>query len=364
MTAKAGGDAARARGGAAGHLFKPVIFNVAALLAIFVGGEIACRALRFPYRMSWIPSENALAAFDPELGWSYVPGRSRLLRFGDGRSVLFAFDGNGLRVPQPGFAFDGRTPSVLFVGCSYTFGHGLSYEQSFVGQLAARGRGDLQYVNLGVQAYGTDQSLLALRRHLPRFNAKTVVYTFLEDDEDGHAVRNSNFDRRQLYPETRHIGTKPLFVLGDKGEVLLARKPILFAQPAGPGSPPLAVLAGLLNADYPHSWLLEAVTLAWRRVAGALPPSDLELTRALLLEMRRYCREHGADFIVLRWRYRDNPAMDALFAGTDLAVVDTLATAPAGWDTMKIQGVGHPDERAAAYVADLLGPRLGVRMGL
>jgi len=39
-----------------------------------------------------------------------------------------------IRIPYPGFRFDYSRPSVLFIGCSFVMGHGLSYEDSFVGQ--------------------------------------------------------------------------------------------------------------------------------------------------------------------------------------------------------------------------------------
>ena len=66
-----------------------------------------------------------------------------------------------------------------------------------------------QVVNLGVQGYGSDQALLALKKHLPKFNAKIVVYTFIEN----HILRNGNYDRRMLVPTARFLGTKPQFIL-------------------------------------------------------------------------------------------------------------------------------------------------------
>ena len=67
-------------------------------------------------------------------------------------------------------------------------GHDLSYEESFVGKFEALQEVPYQIVNLGVQGYGSDQALLTLKRYLPKFQTKVVVYTFIED----HILRNGN----------------------------------------------------------------------------------------------------------------------------------------------------------------------------
>ena len=79
---------------------------------------------------------------------------------------------------------------MLFVGGSFTMGHGVQYEDTFVGQVEAMPQFPYQAVNLGVQGFGTDQSLLLLKRHFNKFNTIAVVYTFIED----HIVRNANYE--------------------------------------------------------------------------------------------------------------------------------------------------------------------------
>src|SRR5262249_31940558 len=153
------------------------------------------------------PSENALAQFDAEIGWTYVPSRSHLRTFGsDRRLVPIHFDAIGARVASPDAVADPASPTAVFVRCSYTFGHGLPYAETFVGRLAADRGFPLQAVNLGVQGYGTDQALLLLKRQFARWNVRAVVYTFLED----HVTRNDNDDRRLLFPDATFLGTKPL----------------------------------------------------------------------------------------------------------------------------------------------------------
>jgi hypothetical protein len=333
------------------HRRRALLAGVVAAAVALLLAELGFRVFGFPYAMAGTPSENALAQFDPDLGWAYRPGLATTVDFGGGSPVPVAFDEHGVRVPRPGWRHDPGAPSVLFVGCSFTFGHGLRWEDTFPARVGDLARGALQPVNLGVQAYGTDQALLALERHLDRFNVKAVVYTFLEFPYDGHAMRNANYDRRQLYPGGRFLGTKPLYELGADGRPRLARRPVPFAAKPGPGAGIGARLSWLVRADYPHSWVADALALSWRRVTGAAPPQDFALTGALILEMQRQSRERGASFVVVRWRYGQDPAADALFARLGVPVIDTLGLAPLEWGTMVDPATGHPDKRAAELVA-------------
>lgn len=328
-----------------------LLVNSVAAGVVLLLAEAGFRAAGFPYAMAGAPSESALARFDPEIGWSNRPGLATEVDFGGGTRVPVSFDEHGLRVAGPGYRLDPASPSVLFAGCSFTFGHGLPHEETVAGQFGRLAGAALQPVNLGVQAYGTDQSLLALGRHLPRFDTRAVVYTLLEFPYDGHAMRNSNYDRRQLYPSARFIGTKPRFTLRGDGTPVLEKRPVLFAPDPVPGDGIAARLRALLRADYPHSWVADAVLLAWRRVTGSPPPVDHALTGALILEMQRLSRAQRAAFVVVRWRYGRDPAMDALFSRLQVPVVDTLERAPPDWGRMVDPGTGHPDRRAAAHVA-------------
>ena len=47
---------------------------------------------------------------------------------------------------------------------------GLNYLESFPGQVSSVPGFSFQVVNLGVQGYGTDQSLLQLEKHIKKFN--------------------------------------------------------------------------------------------------------------------------------------------------------------------------------------------------
>jgi len=294
---------------------------------------VALRLADYPFRTEWIPSENALAQFDPVLGWSYIPSRSVTQRFGsDDRPISMHFNDIGARVGEPGRRFDSSSPTVVFVGDSFTFGHGVTYEESFVGQFERSSGSRFQVVNLGVQGYGTDQALLALERHGKDFNTRVVVYTFLQE----HLKRNDNTDRRLLYRDAKFLGTKPRFALDRHGTLEEVDRPRRYDE--------------MIQLR-----VFQIVQLAWVKYG---PPPSIELTRALVRRMKDDAESQGATFILIHWTDRHflPPGQRAgrLFPGIKLNVIDTGAGAPEDWDSCYIPGEHHPDARAHARVARLL----------
>lgn len=298
-------------------------------LVLFVVIEGAFRIVGIPYKVKYIPNENSFARFDPELGWSYLPDKSTILKIGNITKPVH-FDENGIRVPNSGFQFNYSRPSVLFIGGSFTMGHGLSYEESFVGRFDAMEEIPYQIVNLGVQGYGTDQALLALKRHFSKFNPKVVVYTFIED----HILRNGNYDRRILVPTAKFLGTKPQFQLNNNKELFLARTPLLYK-------------------DYINSYLIDLLKIRTGKLFGYFPPYPEDLTKAIIQEMKEYSNKHNAHFVVLNWRW-SNEDYDRLLQDLDINMIDTLEDAPDGWEEMVILKGVHPTAEASDHAAQLL----------
>jgi hypothetical protein len=315
-----------------------IIINLALLIGVFFIGEVTCRITGIPYKNHWTPKENAFARFDPELGWSYIPNKSTIHIVGSGEDSIknpVHFDENGIRTPYAGFKFNYSRPSILFIGCSITMGHGLSYEENFVGRFGAfdEVKSKYQVVNLGVQGYGSDQALLTLKRYIDKFNTKIVIYTFFKY----HLRRNGNYDRRQIIPGARFLGTKPLFALNDKGELYIAKKPKLYKY-----------------YDYTHSWLFDLYKIYIGKKRGTFPPQPKELTRAIIQEMKEISNEHGAYFLILDWRWSEEDEDLRFLKGLNIDIIDTLKNAPPNWEKMVIFGGVHPDAEASKHVAQLL----------
>ena len=292
--------------------------------------EFVCRLLDFPFKHTWTPSENALAQFDPEVGWAYVPNRSVVQTFGsDPRKIAMHFSSIGSRAGSPAKKFDDTAPTMIFVGDSFTMGHGLDYDETIGGIFESIAYFPLQVVNLGVQGYGTDQALLLLKRYFSTFETKVVVYSFICD----HLKRNANYDRRHIDPQARFLGTKPLFALRRDGTLYLKKMPLRYE-----------------DLDYsPRLW--GAVQVGMTNYG---PPPAPDLTRALVQEMRDYVSSQGATFILLDWKWKIGRGCnnDDYFRGINLNVVDAADKAPSGWRSWTVPGdKNHPDFRANRYVA-------------
>jgi hypothetical protein len=308
-------------------------------LAVFAGlAEIALRAFQIPFRLGWTPAEYRISRFDPTLGWSYLPNLSTVQRFGsEGRHVAITTDAMGNRAADPNAHLDPAAPTVVLAGCSYTFGHGLPYAETFAGRLSATPGFPFQVVNLGVQGYGTDQSLLSLEQVLPKVNAKVVIYTFLLD----HVKRNDNADRRFIFPKARFPGTKPRFAVDRDGSLRQVSRP----------------------HRYEDSWdchLCDLVELFWNRWG---PEPSVPLTRALVKAMKEYVESRGALFVLVLWtnphQIPTEQLAQALFPGLNANIVDVGAGAPPAFGAWMIPGETHPDARAHAYVAARIEARLG-----
>jgi hypothetical protein len=314
------------------HFGLAAITVTLSLFLILFAVEITFRILQFPLKETGFASENALAQFDPDLGWAYIPNLSAAQKFGsDQREVAMYFDEIGSRVKGPVVKKDPTRPTVLFVGGSFTMGHGVPYEETFIGKLESDEDFPFQVVNLGVQAFGTDQSFLMLQRHYNKFNTQFVIYTFISY----HVIRNSNHDRRLLYPKTRFLGTKPLFGLTRQGKLYQRKFPGRFE-------------------DYVRIRLMEYIQLMWTRWG---PRPSWELTRALIQEMKEYVESKDGKFLVVHWRQGhegDPEKIKFLFEGMSSLIIDTGINKPVGWNSWRIPGDGHPDGRAHAHVKNLI----------
>jgi hypothetical protein len=337
-----------------------VIGSLLALSITLAIMEIALRILDLPYRTSWTPQEYYRVQFDPEIGWVYVPNKSTVQQFVPGQpEVTVHSDRIGSRVAAPGVEHDPGAPSVLFVGGSFTYGFGLPYEETLTGRLESIPGFPYQVVNLGVEAYGTDQALLLLKRHFSRFDTKVVVYTFIGN----HIERNINYDRRMLFRRGRFVGTKPLFGLADDGTLYLRKEARTYAE-------------------LPEFRIWSLVQYLWTRWGpkpslediahvGATFTTDEQYRRAaaltmrFILDMNEFVESQGAEFIVFYWNFGEksqkNPESSRgivwpMLQEIDVDVIEISRAAPPdwGWKDYTIPGDGHPNAKANDFAAQLL----------
>ncbi len=98
--------------------------------------------------------------------------------------MRYRIDAYGHRVtpgaPEPG------APALIFLGASFTFGHGVEDDETYPALLQQRWP-DLRIVNGATNGWGTTQALLSLDEHFEREpRIAGVVYAFITN----HLVRN------------------------------------------------------------------------------------------------------------------------------------------------------------------------------
>lgn len=128
--------------------------------------------------------EPVLYEPDPELGWRSRPGEYAIPPPRPGAPATeMTILPDGARTTGPG-GTDG--PAVVFVGCSFTQGIGISDADTYAWKLQERFP-SWRVRNLGTGAYGTYQALLLLERAFAQgASPQRVFYGFIEP----HEMRN------------------------------------------------------------------------------------------------------------------------------------------------------------------------------
>ncbi len=102
--------------------------------------------------------------------------------------MTYTIDSNGLRISPP-VQKERRSGTVLFFGCSFTFGEGLEDDQTLPYQVGILSQGRYDTLNFGFHGYGPQQMLAAIQsgnvRHVVDSSPQFAVYQALPH----HVVR-------------------------------------------------------------------------------------------------------------------------------------------------------------------------------
>lgn len=136
---------------------------------LFVGevGVLAYQSRPDPWRVYNDPRPQDPAfdfmGHDPALGWSGNPDRMARSRKYDNEGTIYDVtyhsESHGLRVTP---ASNDSGAVITFFGCSYTFGEGLSDEETLPNQLAVATGGRYRVLNAALSGYGPHQMLRAI----------------------------------------------------------------------------------------------------------------------------------------------------------------------------------------------------------
>ena len=161
--------------------FRAAVLGLVALPLLMVCTELALGYVRMVHLGNWRGSvtEN-LRQPDMELGWSLIPNvEARDVSPGN-FEVVYRIDAQGRKaVPQAAATL----PTLHVFGDSFTFGLGVTNNDTHLNLLAAAHRDRINVLNYGVGGYGLEQMFIRFRNHSDNVRpGDTVLFTPMSYD--------------------------------------------------------------------------------------------------------------------------------------------------------------------------------------
>ena len=287
------------------------------VLLALVLGTIACElGLRVYARLT--RQERGLV-FDSELGWRMIPGVEKIGRFWSG-SKPARVNSHGWRDAERTYENASGKRRMVVVGDSFTFGVGVDASERFTEVLESLVP-ELEVINLGMNAIGTDQELLVLEKEGLRYGPRLVLCELFEGNDftDVGYLRNGYLPKPWFHLEngalvevpperTWDVTLRECGYLGELAYRLVQRKT-------------------RYRVEAPE-WLERDTT---------------PLVEALLLRMNASAARAGARFLVLLVRVPGLAQADALLPALGKAGIPVIDTGPR---------IEVPSERSRLYLPD------------
>jgi hypothetical protein len=174
------------------------------LIGTLIAAELILRAidlreLRYGYRDGY----PVVFRYDPEIGW--LPVANRIATFEGSKPITVRSNSFGLRDIEHDHS---ARPTVMFVGDSLVWGYDVEESERFT-ELLRDGYPGIRIVNAGVNAYGTDQEYLLLRRLWRAFNPDVVVFCVDNDHRTIQQTSTLDISSRILNRRLTAPGSSP-----------------------------------------------------------------------------------------------------------------------------------------------------------
>jgi hypothetical protein len=161
------------------------------------------------------PSRSVLSIYDPVTGWKLKPDFN-ITEKNSEFEAYYQINSDGFR---NNLKFNGDE-KILFIGDSFTFGHGVGEEERYSSIIGKYGNYNIR--NLGTPGYGTDQELLILKEEIDLFGPDIVIVGYLVEN----IARNI-----ERYPRLGNINTgldyeRPLFIV-ENNKLVLSNTPTI-----------------------------------------------------------------------------------------------------------------------------------------
>ncbi len=288
----------------------------------------------YPTQMGWVgqfqnrPSTTFVV--DPETGWRMRPNNSFAWVIGR-EEQSYRSNSQGFRSSADFDKGDQRT-KFAFVGDSFTFGTGVTVDETFPALLEKGARDRISW-NFGMPGFGVDQVWLSARHQALPLKPDLLVVGLV----------NADFERSQV-PFRRLEGFgKPTFKL--VGGRLTER----LTEPA-----PNALMQ-FLDEDS-RAWAMRRQVMQW--VGFHLGWGEFwTLNEAIIAALREDCRQAGVPvlFVYIPIKgFKPFPALEAYMQRTGAEYIDLTAQRPVPPASIYLKYDGHLSAEGHRYVADLI----------
>ncbi|HMO17684.1 MAG TPA: hypothetical protein PKA63_05745 [Oligoflexia bacterium] len=294
------------------------------------------------------PRHGAYGMPDPEIGWIHKPGRHEFIRDGDDKKFTMTFDNNGARI-IPG-SLQAKNSAVL-VGCSFTEGYFLDDSETFASFLEKE-IPDYNFINYGVGGYGTYQSLLILKRILPKISPppRIIIYGFIAH----HIVRNvGDPNYRFLLSSLSPEGDIPMPYCKpfnkEKSEYICVPPELFFPTAISRSFLQIVKQIGTMPYFYPRKTTLE---------------QSKNITKDLIIKMKNESTKVGAEFIIFL-ASSPKEISEELFdmaKNNNISIIDCQHPKQNDPEYL-IPGDGHPNEKITEYWAKCFAEKLSGKYG-
>jgi hypothetical protein len=331
----------------------PRLRHAATAIAVICATVIVCGfcaevALRFttirPRRWGWVgqnpnrPSSN----FQPDryTGWRLWPYRSIVWAGGK----TYRSNSQGFRADSEFASSDPRF-KIAFVGDSYTFGYGVSYQETFPALVEKDSNSRIASWNFGMPAFGVDQIWLSARHQALPLGPQLLVVGLVDID----------FPRSQVSYRLAEGFNKPVFQL--EGGRLVERT----VEP-----PPNPVWR--FFDKYSRLWGAEEIAMRW--VGTRFPIGGFwSLNRAFIDALRDDCRRVGVPVLFIYIpidTFHPFPALAAYMRRTGANYIDLteVRPSPPGSTYLYLPADGHFSPAGHRYTANLVEQWLQTHPGV
>lgn len=314
---------------------------VLVLMLIVLLAEIGARHFKVQAYSKKYPAEPNFNLQDRILGWKPKPGvydypgytaqqnNIRLTILEDGRRATKISS-------QP--AHNTKNQTILFTGCSFTFGKAISDHETFAWKLQTK-YPSLDIRNYGVSGHSTYQTLLRLREILPQIKTpKIIVYGFIKD----HEIRNVAPD--SWLPD--RLMPIPFVFLDSKDNIVESKTQRFFPLPFR------NKLAGVMWLEsLGKKLLIQDQNIKTEKMPIA--------TTKLVQELNYLSNKFGAKFhmVILNAPLESRQYYLELMPKLGISIIDCSHTK---FENLKIAGEGHPNEEMNDIWANCINSNLNL----